>query len=249
MKPLLKYILAFYLKILAKIVLTINRPTIIAIAGSTNKTFTKDAIINILKNRGESVIANPKSYNTEIGLPLSILGLPSGYNSPRKWLSTLYQSFFCFFKKSAKFMVLELGISDQGDMKYLLSLIKPNIAVITDITQRYLESFSGMDELVDEYAYLIDKMAKGSLIVLNNDNARIKLLAPRASAKIATFGTEQNSNYFSSDIARDSQGQLFKVTNNDKVSEYSIPYYGRHHIYSFLAALIINDYVDKTEKI
>jgi UDP-N-acetylmuramoyl-tripeptide--D-alanyl-D-alanine ligase len=249
MKQFLKSFLAFYLKILSKFVLFAHKPTIIAIAGSTNKTFTKDAIKKELLEMGSSVTANPKSFNTEIGLPLAILKLPSGYNSFRKWLPILYQSLFSIFKSYTKYLVLELGISNKDDMKYLLGLVKPDIAVITDITQRYIDSFSDMDELVDEYAYLVEMMGKERMIVLNNDNNRIKLLIPRSKANIITFGTDSNSTYHCFDIYKLIHGQKFKVKINNRIIEYEIPYHGLHHIYSFLTALIINDYVNKTEKI
>jgi len=249
MKPLLKFFLKHYLKFLTNFVIYIHHPVVIAIAGSTNKTFTKQAIIRILTDHDISFRANPNSFNTEIGLPLAILNLPSGYHSHRKWLPIILKSFVRIFKKFPKYLILELGISDKSDMKYLLKLIKPSIAVITDITQRYLDSFSGMDELADEYGYLIKKINKNGLILLNNDNNRIISFINDARAQIITFGFSPTSDYRANKITKYSHGQKFEVITKGKINEYQIPYFGRHHIYSFLAALIINSYVDKTEKI
>jgi UDP-N-acetylmuramyl pentapeptide synthase len=78
MKSFFKQLLKYYLKYITKLVLFIHKPVIIAVAGSTNKTFVRDEIRNILEKKGFSVRANPRSFNTEIGLPLAILDLPSG---------------------------------------------------------------------------------------------------------------------------------------------------------------------------
>ena len=85
MKKILKIFLKLYLKILTKIALCIHRPLVIAVAGSINKPFVKMAIKDVLTEAGFKCRANPKNFNTEIGLPLAILYLESGYNSYRKW--------------------------------------------------------------------------------------------------------------------------------------------------------------------
>ncbi len=189
---LLKKLLQYYLKYITKLVLFIYRPTIITIAGSTNKTFVKEEIKKVLKKQGLIIRSNPKSFNTEIGLPLAILNLSSGYNSYRLWLPIIFQAAKAIFNKNfPKILVLELGISEPADMKYLLSIIHPKIAVITDITQRYLESFSDMDELVSEYEYLAKKIDKSGLIILNYDNLRVRKLATSTKVKIKFFGLQK----------------------------------------------------------
>jgi UDP-N-acetylmuramoyl-tripeptide--D-alanyl-D-alanine ligase len=249
MKLFLKFLLKNYLKFLVSFVLYINKPIIIAIAGSTNKTFTKQAIIKVLADKNISFRANPNSFNTEIGLPLAILNLPSGYHSYKKWFYVFIKSFSGIFIKFPKYLILEMGVSDKGDMKYLLKIINPSIAIITDISQRYLESFSGMDELSDEYYFLLNKINKNGLIILNNDNSRIKsLLNNRIKAKIITYGLDSLSDFYAYNLIKNIHGQTFDINALGKITNYHIPYFGKHHIYSFLAGLIINTYVFKTEK-
>ena len=88
MKRFAKIILQYYLYLFAKLALWRCQPFVIAVAGTTNKTFTKQAIESFLRARGEP-LAVP-SFNTEIGLPLAILGLKSGYNSYQRWLATMF---------------------------------------------------------------------------------------------------------------------------------------------------------------
>jgi UDP-N-acetylmuramoyl-tripeptide--D-alanyl-D-alanine ligase len=275
MKFIFKKILQYYLKYITKFVLFIHRPTIIAIAGSTNKTFVKDEISKILKESsfakatedgeginpapfrqsisdtkrqlpercGVSVRSNPKSFNTEIGLPLAILNLPSGYNSYKNWLPIIFKAGIKIFQFNfPKFLVLEVGVSDPGDMKYLLTIIKPKIVVITDITQRYLEGFEDMDALVEEYEYLVKKVNKKGLVVLNYDNPRIKKMANISRNKIKFFGFGDGADCRAVEIKKESGGQLIKIKHNNILSEHKINRFGNHHIYALLVGLIIKQY-------
>ncbi len=251
MKSFLKILLKYYLKYITKYVLMVHRPTIIAVAGSTNKTFVKDEINRRLRNRGLSVRSNPRSFNTEIGLPLAILNLPSGYNSFRGWLPIIKRAAWLLFQADfPKYLVLELGVSDQGDMKYLLSIIRPDIAVITDITQRYLEGFADMDELYDEYRLLAASLGGNNLLVLNHDNLRVRELAQISAAPVLTFGKSDGATYQAVKIEKLPQGQKFTVARqgNSQAVAAAIPVFGDHHIYAGLAGFAIENYVAEKNK-
>ncbi|RLC38475.1 hypothetical protein DRH27_02140 [Candidatus Falkowbacteria bacterium] len=248
MKLLFKTILKHYLKYITKFVLFIRRPTIIVVAGSTNKPFVRDEIKRVLEAAGKSVRANPKNFNTEIGLPLAVLNLPSGYNSYKNWLPIIFKTWAKILSKNfPEFFILMLGTSDPGDIKYLLKIVKPKIAVITDITQRYLEGFSDLDELVGEYEYLVKKLPSQGLLVLNNENNRIKNLSKLTKIKTVTFGVNNKSDFSVAQITKTSQGQLATIEHGDKKKEYEINRFGLHHIYAFMIGLIIKQYVSQEE--
>jgi UDP-N-acetylmuramoyl-tripeptide--D-alanyl-D-alanine ligase len=221
-----------------------HRPKIIVVAGSINKPFAKEAIKKVLEDSGKTVRANPKNFNTEIGLPLAILFLPSGYNSYKKWLPAIVKAPLVIFKKNfPKYLVLSLGTSDPGDMKYLLSIIKPDVSVITDITQRYLESFSDMDQLVKEYKYLAQKTNKDGLVILNNDNYRVKGIAKKARSKIITFGISSEADYSAKLIKKNNFGQEITLNSHGKSRVFTIGKFGNHHIAALLIAQIIKENV------
>lgn len=246
MKIIFKKILQGYLKCITKLVLVIHKPTIIAIAGSTNKTFVKDKINDLLKKQGIKSRSNPKSFNTEIGLPLSILGLQSGYNSYKNWLPAIINAPLAIFKKKDyKVLVLELGVSDPGDMKFLLSIVKPTISIVTDITQRYMESFSDMDQMVKEYEYLSENTSKSGLLILNYDNLRVRGIGKTAKCKVEYFGFEKGADWQVTETRKENFGQTAIIANKNRISEYKIEKFGKHHIYSLLVSLIIEDYVKK----
>jgi len=244
MKTVLKQILKYYLKYITKLVLLIHRPLIIGVTGSINEVFTIDEIKRQLIEANFEVRSNPKNFNTEIGLPLAILNLPSGYNSYKNWLPIIWQALSSIFKlKFPKILVLGLGVSDPGDMKYLMSLIRPKIAVITDITQRYIESFADLDRLAKEYEYFIKLMDKNGYLILNYDNQRIRKLAEFKNDKIIFFGLIDagQKNYWRGEmIEKTLNGQTIRVTKDGhQPADYRINRPGEHHIYAMLVGLIV----------
>jgi UDP-N-acetylmuramoyl-tripeptide--D-alanyl-D-alanine ligase len=246
MKFIFKKILQYYLKYITKLVLFIHNPVIIAISGSTNKTFVKDEIKKVLVKKGLSVRANPKNFNTEIGLPLAVLCLPSGYNSYKNWLPIIWQSIFSIFKTDfPKYLVLELGVSWKGDMKYLLSIVKPRISVITDITQRYLESFSGMDDLVEEYKFLVQNTDKDGMVIFNADNIRAKSLTVFSKAKAESFGKSEEADWIIKEMKRSERGEVFDVVHGGIASHLNVSRFGLHNVYASTIGIII----DKSDEI
>jgi UDP-N-acetylmuramoyl-tripeptide--D-alanyl-D-alanine ligase len=241
MKIFLRQFLKLYLKFFAKTALLVHKPFVIAVAGSTNKYFTKKAIEKELKSKGFEAMTCAKSFNTEIGLSLSILNLSSGYNSYKNWLPTITSAPVAVFKKIPKFLIIEMGVSDRGDMRYLLSIVKPKIIVITDISQRYKESFESMDKLVSEYQYLVEKIKKEDCLIFNKDNKRINLIAEKSRAINIGFSIKNKSDYKAEKIEKTSKGLKFELNKKGKGYEYNINKFGDHHIYSFLVAKIIGD--------
>lgn len=240
MKTILKPILQWYLKIITKLVLWIKRPTIIGIAGNTNKTFTKNKIVEELKENGMKVRANPNNFNTEIGLPLAILYLSSGYNYYQKWIPTILKAPMAIFQKNfPDLLVLELGTSDAGDMKYLLTLVRPRISIVTDITQKYLEGYNDMEEMINEYKLLIKNTHKQGMTVLNYDNSRVKQLKEYAHSPVTSFGFDSSADIQIIDTQKGKEGEIVNIKTEKGVETYHLKRFGQHHIHAFLASLII----------
>ncbi|MFP4022514.1 MAG: Mur ligase family protein [Candidatus Paceibacterota bacterium] len=234
---------------MTKMTLFVHQPTIIAIAGSTNKNFTKREVRRQLNKAGINVRANPKNFNTEIGLPLAILNLQSGYNEYQDWLPTLFTAPLRIFQRNfPDLLVLSLGTSDEGDMKYLLSIVKPDISVITEITQRYKEGFSDMDNLVQEYRTLADRTRSGGLLILNTDNYRVKDIGKGVgNKKVIYFGSNGNADIRITKAEKNETGQrlVFRYEKKEEVEQ--INRFGKHHLYSFLIGFIIKKELDKKQ--
>jgi UDP-N-acetylmuramyl pentapeptide synthase len=255
LRPFFKTILRLHLKLWTKIVLARHKPEIIAIAGSTNKTTVQQAITGALKDKFK-IRSNPKYYNTEIGLPLAVLNLFSGYSSYFQWLKIIFQTFFVslFSHDFPDKLVLQLGVDRRGDMDYLLSIIKPKIAVITEICPIYKESFISensafsLDLLAGEYAKLIQALPPDGLCLLNNDDERVRGLAKFSKAKILFYGQKQGSDYQVFDIKQIEDGQKFKIKYSSAIKpqmqeqQFFLKRFGLHHIYAFLISLAVKNH-------
>jgi UDP-N-acetylmuramyl pentapeptide synthase len=122
-----------YLQILARLYLWRHRPGVVAIAGNQGKTVLKRVLARAL-GQALPVRANPRSYNTEVGLPLAVLGLEI---DPRTWMSiakTLVRATLkaLFDRHSPHWLILELGARQHGDMARLLRTVRPDWAVVTN---------------------------------------------------------------------------------------------------------------------
>lgn len=242
MKNIFKQIIQFYLKLLTKFVLWRHRPFIIAVAGSTNKTTTKDYILKFLREKyGEKEVrGNPKSYNTEIGLPLAILYLDSGESSAVKWIKVLMQAKMraIFSRKFPSKLVLELGVEEKGDMKYLLEMVRPNVAIITNIEGSYTYSNSSLERIFEEIKTLARRISKDGYMLLNEDDERVRSLAGDTNAKVITYGFSGNAEARAENLKTDSEGQTFDFSYQSKKESVRIKKYGRHNVYAWMAAKV-----------
>ncbi len=244
---LAKKILQYYLYLWAKITLWRNRPFVIAVAGTTNKTFTKQAIESFLKTK-ISLQALP-GFNTEIGLPLAILGLKSGYNSYKRWLPTIVLApFRAFWLKLPKIAVFEFGSSYPGDLAYLTKIAPPKIVVITSITQRYLEQFGGIDKVAKEYEILVKSVKRG-LVVLNFDIPEVKRLQAVSQVITNFFGvsekdaTQQKDVWLITNFKTTNQGISGQLVSEQQVGDFNLPRFGRHHALAYAAASAVFNYL------
>ena len=123
MKTIFKKTLAYILKIESRLVLLKYKPKIIAITGSVGKTSTKDAVYAVI-SKFSYVRKSEKSYNSEIGLPLTILGCRNAWSNPLLWLKNILKGLWLILvpHKYPKWLVLEVGVDHPGDMaKHLQS--------------------------------------------------------------------------------------------------------------------------------
>ncbi|MEK7541761.1 MAG: Mur ligase family protein, partial [Patescibacteria group bacterium] len=156
-----KSILQKILAVLARQTIRKYKPVIIGITGSVGKTSARLATYAVLKNKF-SVRTAEKNYNNEIGLPLTILGIP---HSGRNIFAWAYQlaiaarrlAVSLAYRRYPEVLILEYGVDCPGDMGYLLKIARPDIAVTTAIGEVpvHVEFFKSPEELIAETAKLV----------------------------------------------------------------------------------------------
>lgn len=106
---------------------------IVAVTGSAGKTVVKEMLYSTLASAGVSVARSPRSWNSQIGVPLSLLEMPD----------------------DADIIIVEAGIDRPGEMEILSDMIRPDIAVLTSVTDRHDAGFGSRDEKTDEKLRLL----------------------------------------------------------------------------------------------
>jgi UDP-N-acetylmuramoyl-tripeptide--D-alanyl-D-alanine ligase len=148
------------------------KPFIILVSGSVGKTTTKDAIYHVLKNTGH-VRRSEKSFNSEIGVPLTILGIPNAWSNPFLWLKNLLVGFFVVYGKSyPKVLILEVGSDHPGDIAELLTWVSPHIAVVTCLPEVpvHVEYFLSPTAIREEDALVLHALQSDGIAILNGDD-------------------------------------------------------------------------------
>jgi UDP-N-acetylmuramoyl-tripeptide--D-alanyl-D-alanine ligase len=252
MKSLVIKLLAFF----SKVIIKKYKPRVIAITGSVGKTGTKEFVSFVLSAKFK-VRASIKNYNNELGLPLSIIGVESPARSVGGW----FRVFLYFLKlilwrdrNYPDILVLEMGIDKPGDMDYLLSILKIDVGIITNISHSHLKNFSDLNEIKREKLKLVEDLEEGGLAILNTDNDYLRDYKEKFNAKSFSYGLKPGADFLAEDISlffnkeksdNNFCGINFKLRYQEKVlpvrlsGVISFPY-----IYSSLAALSLAGYFD-----
>lgn len=201
MKTFLKNIVVKILTLEAKLLLSRHHPVIIAVTGSVGKTSMKDAIYSILKKH-YSTRKSEKSFNSEIGVPLTVLGLPNAWNNPFLWLKNIIDGFFIalFSKDYPNYLILETGIDRPGDMSNLAKWLKPNIVVLTRFPDVpvHVEYFESPEAVITEKMKLIDALDQDGLVIYNHDDERIQTALSSVRQKTIGYSRYLNSHFTAS---------------------------------------------------
>ena len=190
---------------------------IIAITGSAGKTSLKNLIKDLLQNFDQTIYS-PKSYNNHFGVPLSISQL----------------------NKDHKFGVFEVGMSRPGEINNLSKLIKPNIAVITNIGEAHIENFKNLSGIAKAKGEIIQNVEKNGTIILNRDDKFFNYFSKKAkknNLKIISFGLSKKSDFHPFSINKIKKKKILKVKVGKKILKLQIKNINIYNILSSLAVI------------
>lgn len=194
-KNLIRHILTWE----ARMVIEKYHPKVIVVIGSVGKTSTKDAIFTVL-SKHKTVRKSEKSYNSEIGLPLTILGLPNAWKDPFAWAENILKGFLMVIRKQnyPDVLILEIGVRKPGDIKKnILPWLKIDILVVTRFPEKpvHVEFFDNADKLIEEKSSLVKALKKNGLLILNQDDDRVYALHDKSKERAVSFGQDENSTF------------------------------------------------------
>lgn len=193
---MMKHIVQNFLVYCARRTIRRYRPLVIGVTGSVGKTSSKEAMYTVLKGKYR-VRRSEKSFNTEIGIPLTILNAHNHYRNIAGWvgecIDILRKMIFGF--EYPEILILEYGVQKPGDMDYLLSVVKPHIGVVTAIGDIpvHVEFFRGPEELIREKEKLVAALPPDGYAILFHDDFAVYGMREKTRAHVMTYGSEAHA--------------------------------------------------------
>jgi UDP-N-acetylmuramoyl-tripeptide--D-alanyl-D-alanine ligase len=182
---------------------------VVAITGSAGKTTTKQIVAHVL-GRTFNVHCSPKSFNNNIGVPLTLLGAG----------------------RDVEIVVAELGSNHPGEISYLTRTTSPDIAVVINVHPAHLEGFGDIQAIVREKLSIAEGLGPDGVLIVNGDFKIMVDTCRAGGLKFLTFGKSDGSDYQASDIHPDSSAGRFSI---DGVDVY-LPLAGSGNIENAIAA-------------
>lgn len=199
---------------------------VIGISGSVGKTSTKEMIASILSQKF-NVLKTEGNFNNEIGLPLTVFRL----------------------KEEHEIAVLEMGISDFGEMSRLAKIARPDICVFTNIGCAHLENLKSRDGILKAKTEMLEYMNPSGSIILNGDDDKLKNFVPANGISPIYFGLDAMLPYHADHI--DDQGlngtsARFSTPSIAFHAHIRIP--GEHMVYNALAGIAVGQALGMKEE-
>ncbi len=192
---------------------------VVGISGSVGKTSTKEMIASVL-SRKYQVHKTKGNFNNEIGLPLTIFKLEETHQAA----------------------VLEMGISDFGEMHRLAAVAQPDIAVLTNIGMSHLKTLGSRDGILKAKTEMFDHLRGDACVILNGDDDLLCTLT-QVNGKPPIFygiGASRHKQAYASDIENlGLRGIRLTIHLADDAIRVRIPIPGEHNVYNALAAAAV----------
>jgi UDP-N-acetylmuramoyl-tripeptide--D-alanyl-D-alanine ligase len=194
-----------------------NSKNIIAITGSSGKTSTKEMIGKAFTNLGLSYM-NPESYNNHVGVPYSLANMP----------------------RNIDYGVFEIGMNNFNEISVLSKLVKPNIVIITNISEAHIGNFNSIYDIIKAKAEIFDGLKNNGFVLLNNDHEyhkEINKYINKNNTNVITYGMNKNADIRLIKRKIVEKGQAIIAEAYGKKYHYSISLDGEHQAINSLVVI------------
>lgn len=191
MKDFLRGIVASMLAYLARGILHKYRPLVVMVTGSVGKTSTKDAVAAALAPKFH-LRASEKSYNSEFGVPLTIIGAKNPWTDGAAWFRVIGEALALIFLPNhyPRLLVLEVGADRPGDLKKILRIATPDAVVVTRLPEVpvHVEAYASPEAVREEEFAPAYALAPHAPLIISADDSYAKHLSSRLDVHITTYG-------------------------------------------------------------
>lgn len=247
LKNVVKKIVVSIITLEAKLVLKKYKPKIVSVTGTVGKTSTKDAIYDVLSSNN-FVRKSQKSFNSEIGVPLTILGCSNAWNNPFLWIKNIFEGILLLLVKNhyPKILILEIGADTPGDIESIVKWIKSDIVVLTKYADipSHVEYFDSPQAVIREKQFLPKSLNKNGILITNGDD-RLMQAEKMPDVKHIRYGYDKENDVIASNFKPLLSGINFRVDYMDKSVPVKVKgVFGKHHTYPLLAAFSVGVALD-----
>ena len=197
--------------------------SVIGIVGSVGKTSTKEMVASVLEQHF-SVLKTQGNFNNEIGLPLTLFRV----------------------KEEHQVAVVEMGISDFGEMHRLGTMAKPDMVIMTNIGLCHLENLGTRDGILKAKTEVFEHMPKDGVVILNGDDDKLQQ-ADTLGMETHFYGLEQEE-YRGEDIHSGLTGVTATLSGPRWSEKVTISIPGKHNVYNALAAMAAGERLGLTKE-
>ncbi|MDE2079040.1 MAG: hypothetical protein KGI73_01490 [Patescibacteria group bacterium] len=194
-KEFIRHFVVYLLTLEAKAVLKKYHPKQLLVTGSVGKTTTKDAAYAAIAS-AHFVRRSEKSYNSDVGVPLTILGLPNGWNNPFRWLMNLIEGFALLILNAPypEWLVLEVGADRPGEIR-MLHWLTPDAVIATrfpDVSV-HVEFYDSPRAVIEEELSPVWWLKEGGVAVLNADDPHAAEAEMKSGVRRLTYGFDKSA--------------------------------------------------------
>lgn len=189
---------------------------VIGVTGSVGKTSTRE-MIGAALSAGLDVFKTSGNYNSQVGLPLTL----------------------CQLSKEKEVAVLELGMSEPGELAVIAEIAAPSMAVITNIGVAHLEQLGTQENICREKMSIQKGFGDRGILLLNGDDEFLKAKKGESGFQTLYYGTGDNCDYRAVDIGEMNGYPVFQAVYKDESVKVQLNVFGHHNILNALAALAV----------
>lgn len=187
---------------------------VVAVTGSSGKTTTKEHIRAVLRTRFRTH-ANPGNFNSQIGVPVTILEAD----------------------EHCEYLVCEVGANQIGEIDFLGTLLRPDVAVITNIGDAHVGYFGSRDAIAREKGSILEYLPAGGHAVLPRDDDYFERLSAIVQGRLSSFGRSPAADFRLANVAF-ADGLLSFTVNGEPVSLAAV---GDYNALNACAAFAVGD--------
>ncbi len=186
--------------------------TVLGLTGSVGKTTTKELLASVISQK-YNTLSTAGNFNNNIGVPLTLFGLNSGH----------------------EVAVVEMGMSNFGEIDLLSRCALPDIGVITNIGTSHIEFLGSREGILRAKSEIFNGMSKDGSVILNGDDPYLWSLKDKLNFKNVKFVGIKNKDcdFTAENVKTDETGCTFVLAGR----EYSINLAGEHNVYNALCAI------------